>query len=330
LKESHTGSTLCFLSSGAGENKSKISSLKGENVLWRFVMDSFFRPGNFTCPTYCLTRDRMDEDNIRARAFLENLFRDYAVFLDPDILQRATQDMPTVFCELYVACALHGSGVPLQQLQRTKQNKKSPDLFSVNPDVWIEAVMPKMGSGPDAMKLQELGVASGVPVDPFILRLRTAFGDKARAMTEYANAMIVRPDQAAVIAIGGCMLGSGIGECIPPRIVRALLGVGSPVLHLDLATLTTIDHTIEHRDEVIKKLGSPVKTDPFLDPAYAHISAVIYSASNWVTHSEKPGRDFTIIYNENANVPLPRGWMQAGEEYWREGNELRSARHSQT
>jgi hypothetical protein len=127
-------------------------------------MDSFFRPGSFPCAIYCRTRDKTDEHNTSGRAFIETLWRHYATFLDPDVVQRATLNMPAVFWELYVAQALHSSGINLQPQARTKQNKKGPDLFAINPDVWIEAVMPEMGDGPDAMQLEKLGVAYEVPV----------------------------------------------------------------------------------------------------------------------------------------------------------------------
>jgi len=288
-------------------------------------MDSFFRLGSFPCPIYCRTRDKTDEHNTSGRAFIETLWRDYATFLDPDVLQRATLNMPAVFWELYVAQALHSSGINLQSQARTKQNKKGPDLFAINPDVWIEAVMPEMGYGPDAMQLEKLGVAYEVPVDPVILRLRNAFETKARLMMEYIQAKIVQPEQATVIAIGGTMI-AGIGEALIPRIAKALLGVGDPVLHIGLTTGRAIDHSIEHRDGVSKKSGIVVKTDPFLDPQYAHISAVIHSACNWVTHPARPGTDFTVFYNENANVKLPQGWLPVCEEYWRENDQFRSAR----
>jgi hypothetical protein len=103
--------------------------------------------------------------------------------------------------------------------------------------------------------------------------------------------------------------------------------VGNLVFDIALPTREIVSHSVEHRDEVEKKSGTVINTDPLLDAAYAHISAVIYSASDWVNHPEKPGIEFTVIHNERANVKLPHGWLQIGDEYWREGNELHSARH---
>ncbi len=291
-------------------------------------METFFKPGNFTCPIYCRTRDKTDEYNTRGREFMEALWRDCAAFLDPDALQRATQSMPMVFWELYLAYTLNTSGISLQPQARTKQNQKGPDLFAANPDVWIEAIMPGLGTGPDAMEYPPVSAAYDTPVGSFILRLRGALWTKARVTTEYMKAGLIQTGQATVIAISGAMLPTAIGESPVPRILKALLGVGDLVLHLDPRTGQTVSHSVEHRDEVERGGRPAVRTDPFLDPAYSHISAVVYSPCDWVTHPEKPGPDFTVIHNENAGIKLPRGWLQVGDEFWREGNELHSATHS--
>lgn len=288
-------------------------------------MGTFFRPGDFPCPIYCRTRDKTDEYNTRGRDFIEALWRDYAAFLDPNTLQRATQCMPTVFWELYLAHTLNSSGIFLQPQARTKKNQKGPDLFAAQPDVWIEAIMPGRGTGPDAMEYPQMGVVYDAPVDSFILRLRSAFETKARVLTEYMKAGPIQAGQATIIAISSAALPNAIGEGPVPRILKAILGVGNLMLDIDLRTRQIASRCVEHRDEVKKKSGTVVKTAPFLDSAYSHISAVAYSASNWVTHPKRPGVDFTMIHNENANVKLAHGWLRVGDEYWREGDELHSA-----
>jgi hypothetical protein len=236
--------------------------------------------------------------------------------------------MPTVFWELYLAHGLNSSGISLQPQARTKQNQKGPDLFAANPDVWIEAVMPGLGTGPDAMEYPSMGVVYDTPVDSFILRLQNAFETKARRMAKYMEEGPIQPGQATVIAISGALLPTAIGEGPVPRILKAILGIGNIVVDIDRRTGQIVRHFVEHRDQVEKKSGAAIKTAPFLDPAYSHISAVVYSPYNWVTHPEKPGVDFTVIHNENATIKLRRGWLPVGDEYWREGDELRSKTHS--
>jgi hypothetical protein len=153
---------------------------------------------------------------------MEAMWHECEEFLDPGTLQRATLSMPTVFWELYLAHTLKSSGISLQPQARTKQNQKGPDLFAANPDVWIEAVMPERGDGPDAMDLPPMGKVYDAPMDSFILRLRSAFETKAGKMTEYMRSGLIRPEQAAVIAISGAMLPTAIGEGPIPRILKAI------------------------------------------------------------------------------------------------------------
>jgi hypothetical protein len=290
-------------------------------------METFFKPGNFPCCIYRRTRDETDEYNTRGREFIEAMWRECAAFLDPNALQRATLHMPPVFWELYLAHTLKNSGISLQPQARTKRNRKGPDLFAANPDVWIEAIMPELGTGPDAMEYPQMDVVYDAPVARFILRLRNAFETKAGVMKEYMNSGLIQPGQATVIAISAAMLPNAIGEGDVPRILQAILGVGNLVFRIARRTGQIVSRSVEHRDEIKKQSGAPINTAPFLDPAYSHISAVVYSPCDWVNHPEKPGSDFTVIYNENAN--LPHGWLQqVGDEYWREGDELRRGQGS--
>ena len=293
----------------------------------RFV-DSFFRPGDFACAIYCRTRDKMDRHNTKGREFMEAIWQECGGFLDPDTPKRATLSMPAVFWELYLAHVLKSAGISLQPQARSKKNQKGPDLFADKPDVWIEAVLPELGTGPDAMEYPPMGIASDVPVRSFILRLRSAFETKARIMAEYARTGLVKSGQAQVIAISGALLPTAIGEGPVPRILQAILGVGNLVLDIAQRTGEIVGHSVEHRDEVQKKSGAAINTAPFLDHAYSHISAVIYSASCWVNHPPVPGPDFTVIHNDIADVKLPHGWLPIGDEYWREGDKLHSERHS--
>jgi len=294
--------------------------------IWQ--MPKFFKFGDAQCEIYRRTRDGTDEHNASGREFIEALWQDYGMFLDRDALKRAGQSMPTVFWELYLANALKCSGVSLrQQRDRTKKNQKGPDLFAANPDVWIEAVMPGPGTGPDAVPYPPRIGGYDVPVDTFILRLRSSFEDKARKMTGYIDGRLIQPGQATVIAISGALLPSAIGEGpgpVPvPRVVQAFVGVGNLVLDVDPKTRETVSRSVAHHDEIRKTSGGPVATDPFIGHAYSHISAVAYSASDWATDPERPGTEFVLIHNDNATVRLPRGWLSAGVEYWRENSELR-------
>jgi hypothetical protein len=179
-----------------------------------------------------------------------------------------------------------------------------------------------MGTGPDAMEYPPLGIAYDTPVLPFILRLRNAIEAKAKVFAKYITDGLIKPDQATVIAVSGALLPTAIGEALVPRIVQATLGIGNPVLNIVPRTGEIVDRSVEDRREIQKHSGAAVSTDVFLNESYAHVSAILYSASCWVNHPEAPGCDFTLIHNDKANVPLPQGWFPIGDEYWRRGSQI--------
>jgi len=288
-------------------------------------MVSFFQDGNCPCKIYERTRDATDKWNSLGREFMNDLWRECQPFVDPDCRQRATQNMPVVFWELYVASALQRLGIAVQPQHRTKQNKRGPDLYAINPEVWIEAVVAQMGTGPDAMECDELGKCTDMPVTSFILRLRNAFEVKARVFSEYIKGGLVKPTQGTVIAISGAMLPTAHSEYPIPRIVRAMLGVGNIGMNIGVESGAIESVYVEHQGNVDKVSGSPVKTDPFLDPAYSHISAVLYSCSDWVNRPDEPGSNLVLIHNQHAAVRVPHGWLKAGVEYWREHDQLQSS-----
>lgn len=290
-------------------------------------MGSFFNPGTADCAIYRRVRDKNDEPNTKGREFIERMWHECGQFLDPAALTRARQSMPSVFWELYVAHTLRGAGLSLQSLNRTRQNQAGPDLFTRDPDVWIEAVQPTPGTKNDALENPPFLSAYGFPEEQFLMRLTGVFKCKAKKLEEYARAGLVGREQAQVVAISGCLLPGAPNEGPLPRIVQAILGVGHLVLQVDLSRGETVGISAEQRDEVRKKNGEPVSTASFLDSANRHISAVIYSASGWVSRPKVPGSDFAVVHNPNADVRLPRGWLTIGDEYWREADTLCSARN---
>jgi hypothetical protein len=44
-------------------------------------------------------------------------------------------------------------------------------------------------------------------------------------------------------------------------------------------------------------------------------------------HPENAGSDFALIRNDNASASVPRGWLPAGYEYWREKEVIHPVSH---
>ena len=85
--------------------------------------------------------------------------------------------------------------------------------------------------------------------------------------------------------------------------------------------------SVEHRDAIANAKGASIGTDVFLDPAFAHISALIYSYQDWVNIPKQPGAELVVVHNPLATNPLPDGWLPVGKEYWWHNDAVRSAEH---
>ena len=292
-------------------------------------MTSFFKPGPATDPIYLNARDGLEEHHARGREYLERIYREFAPYVDPDSAEKATCDLAAVYWELQLAYAIKSAGKNLVPRNRLKYiNNKGPDLFAENPGVWIEAVVVRCGTGPDALQYPEMMKATEYNPDGVILRLRSAIRDKSTILQNYIADGIIKPGQATVIAISGVVLPYRFSGRFPPEIVRAVYPVNNPVIEFNRVTRTMGDPYIEYRDCVKKKLGAGVATDVFLDPEFSHISAVLYGEADWVNPLNSPGADLKIVRNFMAVTPLPDGWFPAGDEYWcRDGEHIESRRH---
>jgi hypothetical protein len=203
--------------------------------------------------------------------------------------------------------------------------KGVPDLLTTNPRIWIEAVMPHPGTGPDALSEPALGKVSTVPLEGIVLRILTALQEKALRLRHYLEDGTISASDATVIAVSGGRLPFRFNEYPIPSIVRAVCAVGSLVLNLDLPTKRRAETRVEFRDHVRKKSNASVSTNLFLQRESAQISGVLYSPADCVNYPGRPGTEFILVHNPNATVPLTNDWLPSGHQWWIEGDHLRSA-----
>jgi hypothetical protein len=286
-----------------------------------FSMTSFFRAGYAADPIYLNARDGTEELHLDGREYLELIWQECASYVDPDVCEKATLELASVFWELHLAHALSFAGKKLVPRDRLGyKNNKGPDLFVTDPDVWLEAVVVRRGTGPDALDTElEFGKVYDYNPDGLVLRLRSVIRDKSAKLEAYIADGIVKRGQATVIAVSGVALPwrYKYSGGYPPEIVRAVYPANHQVIEINRRTLARTDHYLEYRDSVKKALGASVSTDVFLDPAFAHVSAILYDEACWVGQSKHhPGIDFKVVHNPRATAPLPDGWYPAGDEYW--------------
>jgi hypothetical protein len=264
----------------------------------------------------------------KARRFTNRMWDSCGHLIDADAPERARKDdFYSVWWELYIAYALSRAGisfVPRKERPRVA-GKGRPDLLAQNPRVWIEAVMPNAGVGPDALTEPIGGGVYTVPLDAITLRLITAIRSKATVIQGYIEEGTISSDDPTVIAVSGGRLPISFrlnGYPVPDP-VRALFGVRHLTLEFDRETRERIGTSVEACGQVTKKSNSPVATDFFLQHQSAHVSAVLYSVSDCVNYQRVPGSDFILVHNPNARVPLAKNWLPVGRQYSVEGEQLR-------
>jgi hypothetical protein len=258
-----------------------------------------------------------EERDVRARAYVEEIWNLVHPFVDADAPAKAAREFVSVFWELHLAFALACSGktmAPRNQLGYV--NNKGPDLFVLDSSVWLEAIVVGPGEGPDALNFPEMMKVYNYSPDAVVLRLRSVIEDKSKKLREYLRCGVIRNDQPTVIAISGVRLPYRFSGVFPPEIFRAVYPANNPVLVFDRHSKAHLDTYIEHRDAIRKTLGAIVATDIFLKPEFEHVSAVLFGESDWVTPPEPAGADFKLVHNMRAVAPLPDRWLQIGNEYW--------------
>ncbi|HEY2392341.1 MAG TPA: hypothetical protein VGK22_14295 [Candidatus Angelobacter sp.] len=288
-------------------------------------MNEFFQDtGTVVDPLYQKVRNPANPYCLKARNLIERMWSASGQFVDSDTRERAKLDFSAAWWELYLAFALLELGVSLlPNEKKPRLGKGRPDLVSVSPRVWIEAVAPEAGIGPDALTEPEAGRVFDVPIESYILRLRNAIQNKIQVIDRYILNGTIPSGESVIIAISGSRLPFRFTEGPIPNIVRAVFGVGNMVLEFDVTTRNHMNTSLEYKDHVLKKSNQPVATDLFLRKESEHVSAILYSASDCVNHPPQPGPDFILVHNPNAQVPVPESWLLGVDQYWMDEQVLR-------
>ena len=259
------------------------------------------------------------------RDFAEYLWQKYEPYADRQFLAAIASEFHPRFWEMYLGCAILKQNITLVSSGNKKRG--GPDLcFSRDQDsVWIEAIAPTPGSGVDAVpQLSLSGQAFTVPDVNITLRYTAAISEKSRKYDGYLEKCILTSSDSYIIAVNGQNVYPILLEDEVPRIVKAVLSLGSPSITLNPDTFEIVDQGYAHRPVLWKAKGSQVPTDTFFDPAFSGISGLIFSMADVWTGSRVLGSDFFYVHNPLAANPLPKGWLPIGIEYWVEDDKLRS------
>ena len=116
--------------------------------------DTFFLSGEATDPGYRNVRDLPHWHD--AKAFTEYLWPLYRHLADPNFRTDARNHFNQRFWEMYLACTLIVRGFELHRL-----GSEGPEFYFIfgGRRVWVEAVAPGPGTGPDRVPETETGKA---------------------------------------------------------------------------------------------------------------------------------------------------------------------------
>ena len=284
------------------------------------VHTSLFGAHDGTDPIYNRLRNpapkKSDTSEIlaRGRALSEELWSRTAGFLDSDLPDKATRQFHQCFWERYLAASLLDLNLALVPRAERKKPSVGPDL-QVAPNIWLEAIAVTSGAGQDAVPDTTSGPANkahDVPDEQITLRLISGITEKRNKFDSYRQNGIVGSDDVCIVALNAALVPPLNFEWFPPRIVRAVMEFGHPVVAMDRSSREIIERTNEHQATITKLSGSAVPQGLFRDGSCSSVSACLYSIAHFGFAPHTLGVDFVRAHNPTASVPLRRELFQRG------------------
>jgi hypothetical protein len=203
----------------------------------------------------------------------------------------------------------------------TKSKQLGPDFAVIYEGrrIWIEAVTPSpKGIPSDYLEPPKKGEIKlkPVPYEERVLRWTSVLVDKRKKLESYRKQQIIDDTDCAVIAINSCRLQDyapdDLGSSSLPFAVEGVFPIGSIAYPITPDGKPDGEPRNVPRYIVSKPNGSQVRTDNFLDPCFANVSAIL---GYWRKDMLKGSLDLTLVHNPLATIPLPRGILGARKEY---------------
>jgi hypothetical protein len=280
---------------------------------------SFFLPGDDCDPGY-LNIQRVPF--VRpAKRYVERLWRIYAPYADRHFREDARRHFLQRYWEMYLAVALMDAG-----FSPVKPANEGPEFF-IEIDgrrVWVEAIAPGGGQGPDKVREFPLGEAFNVPTEQVLLRYTSALAEKHAKYRCDMGKGIISPENGFILAINCREIPHAWIGGVIPYVVQAFLPFGNPAVAFDIRTGQIVDKYFERRESVSKLNTVKIPTTAFLDPAYAGISAIVHSAVDAANSPAVLGEDFFVLHNPLASRPIGTGTFSRWRQYVFEDDRIRT------
>lgn len=284
-------------------------------------------PGVDDCAEYVACRDhRMTKAGTRrALSRTWNALGSVLPGKPEDFVFEFRRDFHARAWELFVLAYLARSGATL-----APSPAHGPDFHATLPGLgsfWVECVVPRHGTGDDAVWKPPPGHTGGALGSPerVALRYANALSDKIKKVTSYRARGIVKPKEAVLIALNqGGLDHADLHDTEVPLVVRVLFGVGEPVL---LINVDTGERRVEvpPMPTVRKRSGNDVGTALFLDATAGPVAGVLFApVSVWNLFGRRRPRLY-LAHNPGAVLRFPVGALPVRGECWVSGDTLAHA-----
>jgi len=206
---------------------------------------------------------------------------------------------------------------------KKKHRHEGPDvhIIEAGQSIWVEAIAPSAGNGPDSISIPDGNEAFLVPEDKIVLRFTSAVAEKYGKYQKYLSKGLVSNYDPFIIAINGQGVPFSSDDGIP-YIVQSVLPFGLPSIIFNFDTGEVEKSFYTYRPSIDKSSGVTISTDLFLSEDYAGISGLIYTQTDVTNIPNKAGSDFLFLHNPLARNPLQLAWLRAGLEYRMDGDNL--------
>ena len=261
----------------------------------------FFLPGHAQDVAYLNTRDHPRGEE--SRAFCETLWVRYHTLADPHFREDARNHFLQRFWEMYLAVTLLERGLRVERC-----GDEGPEFFVLvgGRRLWIEAVAPGPGEGPDRVpEVVYGGNFVEIPVEKILLRFTNALTEKRNRYLAALSKGIIAPEDMYLLALNSRRIPYAPYESSMPYFLQAFLPIGPLKAEFDVKTGDMTDSFYGYRPVVRKLKGAEVSTRTFLDSEDGSFcSAIVHSAVDCANHPVSLGDDFSILYNSAAVNPV--------------------------
>lgn len=269
-------------------------------------------------PTYIALRDRDKLSSERLQ--LERMWSKYEPFADKNFQRELGHKFHSRLWEMYMANVLIDCGFKLSE----ERLGCGPDILTSYKGrrVWIEAIAPEPGNGPDRVPDRESNskkrIGWATPEKDLILRLTNAISEKMQKIDTYLSKGIISDTDHVIIGINGGKISGSRSEILGeiPYFIQAVLPFGDEYVIVDVEN-NLVEHGYKYRADITKRNGSRVSTEIFLNPQSSNISTLLYSSADWSSMlAPYRGSEFICLHNYFARNSLEHKWLDIGTEYW--------------